>query len=366
MKNAHLAGPLLIILSTGAFAQSSVTLYGVIDSNVRYLTNASSTGNSLVEMGTGGMSESEVGIRGVEDIGQGVSAIFRIENRFFSGSGQSDPALPFWNTAFVGLRSATLGQLTLGRQTNTLVDTVTKVYASNPWIPYSNSFQPELTMTAGIWTSNLAKYAIRLGSLTGEASYAFGGDAGHTSYGSQMAFGLGWLPGGPVSLAAAYSAIRDSTNGSLAKLWTAGGSYTWDATQFHAGYYENRLDPGFSSYLNGPFTQEELMALKYLDFSSRRMMTAGITQTVSTTWHFSLNYWRTWQSGKTTDLDGTASQFQLVADYSLSRRTDVYLEGDYSLYRGDLIGAQLQGANALGSAVKSTQLGLAAGVRHQF
>jgi predicted porin len=136
------------------------------------------------------MSESELGVRGVEDLGQRVSAIFRIENRFFSSSGQSDPTLPFWNTAFVGLRSATLGQLTLGRQTNTRVDTVTKVYASNLWIPYSNSFQPELTMAAGIWTSNLTKYTMWLGSLAGKASYAFGKDAGHNSYGSQRAFDL--------------------------------------------------------------------------------------------------------------------------------------------------------------------------------
>lgn len=356
----------MIVSSTSAFSQSSVTLYGLTDANIRYMTNASADGKSILEMGTGGLSESRIGINGLEDLGQGLLAIFRIENRFFSNSGQADPALPFWNTAFVGLRSATLGQLTLGRQTNTLVDTVTRAYASNPWIPYANSFQPELTLTAGIWTSNLAKYIMRLDNVFAEASYAFGGDAGHTSYGSQMAFGLGWLPGGPINLAAAYSLTRDSTNGSLAKIWTAGGSYKWDATQFHTGYYENRLDAGFSSFLNGPFTQQELTALKYLDFSSRRMMTAGVTQSLGTAWHLSFNYWRTWQSGKTSSLDGSASQFQFVTDYNLSRRTDVYLESDYGLYRQDLIGAQLQGANALGSAPKSTQLGGTVGLRHQF
>ena len=366
MKTICLTGLCLVTVASSALAQSSVTLYGLTDLNIRYMTNTTRSGDSLVEMGSGGMSESRIGINGVEDLGQGLSTIFRIENRFFANSGQSDPALPFWNTAFVGLRSAKLGQLTLGRQTNTLVDVVTQAYASNPWIPYSNVFQPELTMTGGIWTSNLAKYTVHLGSFFGEASYAFGGVAGHTSYGSQTAFGLGWLPGGPVRLAAGYSVSRDSTNGSLAKNWTAGGSYTWVATQFHAGYYENRLDPEFSSFLNGPYTQQELTALKYLDFSSRRMMTAGVTQTVGAAWHFSFNYWRTWQSGKTADLDGTASQFQVVADYNLSKRTDVYLEGDYGLYRQGLIGAQLQGSNGLGSALKSTQLGLTAGLRHQF
>jgi predicted porin len=55
-----------------------------------------------------------------------------------------------------------------------------------------------------------------------------------------------------------------------------------------------------------------------------------------------------------------------VADYNLSKRTDVYLEADYSQYRGDLIGAQLQGVNGIGLAQKGTQLGAMAGLRHQF
>ena len=72
------------------------------------------------------------------------------------------------------------------------------------------------------------------------------------------------------------------------------------------------------------------------------------------------------QDGKTAKQDGSAGQYQLVADYNLSRRTDIYLEGDYALYRGDLIGAQLQGVNSIGLAQKGTQLGLMAGLRHQF
>jgi predicted porin len=76
--------------------------------------------------------------------------------------------------------------------------------------------------------------------------------------------------------------------------------------------------------------------------------------------------WRTLQDGKTSAQDGSAWQYQLVADYSLSKRTDVYLEGDYALYRGDLIGAQLQGVNGVGLAQKGSQIGLMTGLRHRF
>jgi predicted porin len=109
-----------------------------------------------------------------------------------------------------------------------------------------------------------------------------------------------------------------------------------------------------------------LAALKYTDFARRRMIMGGITQQVGNAWHFAANVWRTLQDGKTAKQDGSAWQYQLVADYNLSRRTDIYLEGDYAQYRGGLIGAQLQGVNGIGLAQKGTQLGLMAGLRHQF
>ncbi|HZZ02745.1 porin [Paraburkholderia sp.] len=366
MKVKYLAGAMVIFGSTGAVAQSSVTLYGLTDISVQYLTHVNRAGDSVIRAGTGGLSESRFGMYGSEDLGGGNAAIFHLENRFNLNNGQSDPALPFWNTAFVGLRSASLGSLTMGRQTNVLIDTVTRTYASNPWVPYDFAFQPEITMLGGIWSSNMAKYAIKLGDVIGEASYAFGGVAGNTSYGSQLAVGVAYVPAAPVRLGAGYMDSRDTANGAHSKSWTAGASYTWQSTQFHVGYFEDRLDAGFQQYLNGPFTAAALTALKFTDFSSRRMFSAGVVHSFSWPLRLSFNYWRTLQTGKTARLDGNASQFELVADYNLSKRTDVYLEGNYALYRGDLIGAQIQGVNGVGTSAKGTQLGLMAGLRHQF
>jgi len=125
-------------------------------------------------------------------------------------------------------------------------------------------------------------------------------------------------------------------------------------------------DAGFSTFANGPFAAPGLAALKYSDFKRRRMILGGITQQVGPAWHFAANVWRTLQDGKKQSQDGSAWQFQLVADYDLSKRTDVYVATDYSRYKGDLIGAQLQGVNAVGLAQKSTQLGVMTGIRHKF
>jgi hypothetical protein len=82
------------------------------------------------------------------------------------------------------------------------------------------------------------------------------------------------------------------------------------------------------------------------------MILGGITQQVGASWHLAANVWRTIQDGKAQSQDGSAWQYQVVADYDLSKRTDIYLETDYSRYKGGLIGAQLQGVNAPGLAQK--------------
>ncbi|CAG9271520.1 Outer membrane protein (Porin) [Paraburkholderia unamae] len=365
MKNTVIASVLLASVSSAASAQSSVTLYGIVDTDIRYVTNTNKNGDSSIGMGNGGLAESRFGVKGAEDLGQGLSTIFQLENRFYANSGQLDSAKPFWNTAFVGVRSKQWGELTIGRQSTTLISIVSQAYASNPWVPFSNVFLPEVIMVGGDRTSNLVKYTLRAADLYGQASYALGGVAGHSGYGSQTAVGVGWFPGA-VRIAGGYAVIHDSTNGAPAQIWTAGGSYTWNTTQFHAGYFQSRLSSNFMSYQNGPYSEQALSAIKYLDFSSRRMMSLGVTQSVGPALHLAFNYWRTWQTGKTEKQDGTASQFQLLADYYLSKRTDVYLEGDYGLYRQDLIGTTLAGLSSGGAPAKSTQLGVTVGIRHSF
>ncbi|HEY3599789.1 MAG TPA: porin [Paraburkholderia sp.] len=349
-------------------AQSSVTLYGIVDESVRYMTHVNRAGDSSIGLGNGGMSESRWGLKGIEDLGGGWTTFFKLENRFYINSGQSDPTLPFINEAQIGVQSNAYGRLIFGRQPNVLIEGMTiGGYGSNPWIPYNFSFQPEVTMSGGIWTSNQVQYQVRFRDLTFAAAYAFGGVAGHTSYGSQLGAAFAYSPkGGPLNVGGAYEESHDSVNGSVAKAWTFGGSYVWDETRFAIGYIVNRSDAGFSNFANGPFTAPVLAALKYTDFSQRRMILGGMTQALGNAWHVAVNVWRTLQDGKTSAQDGSAWQYQFVADYNLSKRTDVYLEADYSLYRGDLIGAQLQGVNSVGLAQKSTQLGLMAGLRHQF
>jgi predicted porin len=348
-------------------AQSSVTLYGVVDTSVRYLSNANTSGDGRFLMGPGGMSESRWGLKGVEDLGGGWSTFFKLENRFFLNNGQSDPTMPFFNEAVIGLQSPGYGQVVIGRQYNVMIEGVVMGgYSSNPWIPSDFNFQPEVTMTGGIWSSNQVQYHGRFKDFRISTAYSFSGTAGSMSNGSQYGVAAAYAPAnGPITLGGAYKATRDSLNGSDGKAWTVGGSYTWSKTRFALGYLVNQNDKGFSTFANGPFSAPGLAVLKYSDFKRRRMILGGITQEVGT-WHLAGNVWRTLQDGKKQTQDGNAWQFQLVADYDISKRTDVYLETDYSLYRDGLIGTQLQGVNSASLAQKGTQLGVMAGIRHRF
>jgi predicted porin len=349
-------------------AQSSVTLYGIADISIRYLSNADTAGNGRFLMGPGGMSESRWGMKGVEDLGGGWSTFFKLENRFFLNNGQSDPTMPFFNEAQIGLQSTSYGQVVLGRQYNVMIEGITMGgYSSNPWIPYNFNFQPEVTMTGGIWSSNQIQYHGKYKDFRLSTAYSFSGNAGHMAYGSQYGVAAAYAPAnGPFTFGGTFKETKDSLNGSDAKAWTVGGSYTWDKTRFALGYIVNQNDAGFSTFANGPFAAPGLAALKYSDFKRRRMILGGITQQVGPAWHFAANVWRTLQDGKKQSQDGSAWQFQLFADYDLSKRTDVYVATDYSRYKGDLIGAQLQGVNAVGLAQKSTQLGVMTGIRHKF
>jgi predicted porin len=351
-----------------AHAQSSVTLYGLIDTAIRYTTHADKAGDDKIQLANGGLSESEWGLLGSEDLGGGYRAVFQLEDRFFPNSGETDPGYPFFNTAYVGLVSPTLGRFTLGRQTNPLADAVLRTYVTASWLPTVYQFRPEVSMAEGVWTSNMAKYGVRWNDVTLELSYAFGGEAGSFGAGSQIGASIAYVPAWPLKLAAGYLDARDAVNSSAHfKAWTAGGAYTFGGTTVNFGWAMNREDPGFmGNFPNGPYTALQLTALKFNTFSEREMFFGGVTQLIGSSTHLSANMWRTLQDGKAASGDGNATQFQLLADYSLSRATDVYIEGDYSLYRGGLVGAQLQGFVGLSAAATTTQLATMVGLRHAF
>jgi predicted porin len=124
-------GCAVVAAAASAHAQSSVTLYGVIDEGIDY--NNNSGGHSLWAMRDGtydGVFGSRWGLRGTEDLGGGLSAIFKLENGFSLENGQlRQGGREFGRQAYVGLSHTSYGTLTLGRQYDSVVDFLQPVTA---------------------------------------------------------------------------------------------------------------------------------------------------------------------------------------------------------------------------------------------
>ncbi|RQS26486.1 porin [Burkholderia sp. Bp8989] len=377
-----------------SWAQSSVTLYGVIDVGLRYETrgvsygadgSVQSTGTKLSMANGGGLAESYWGIKAQEDLGAGNQVVFNIESHFDPGSGGITPkdSTNFFEISYVGLLSPTLGQLTLGRQYNVAFTGVTLAYGSNMWTgdqdPYVNVFKPENILLGGSRTSSMIQYAAQIGGLVLLAQYAPGGQAGHGAAGSQTGASIGWIPtDGKVKFSASFLRSRDDNTNAKFDIYTAGGSFTIGKFTVNAGYIENARDNDFTSFGNGPFSSTDLTGLGIISsdqianpsapggFNKRKMILAGLTYRVSAAVTVAVNGWWTRQTGYTTSFDGHAQQYQIVAGYALSKRDMLYAELDRSIYHGGLIGAQLVGLNGLAPTAGASQTGAMFGLRHYF
>ncbi|WP_306437249.1 porin [Cupriavidus taiwanensis] len=117
-----LIGGALSALAASAAAQGSVTLYGVADAAVDYVSaKGAAAGSAADKPGLTRLSSqgSYWGIRGSEDLGGGLDAIFQLEGNFSIDSGAS--STPFFNRdTFVGLRHRPVGALTLGVNTTSV------------------------------------------------------------------------------------------------------------------------------------------------------------------------------------------------------------------------------------------------------
>src|SRR5260370_36937450 len=104
MKKALLALAGLGTFAGVAHAQSSVTLYGIVDAGFVY--NNNSGGHKLYETRAGNLQGDRWGLRGTEDLGGGLKALFVLENGFnaFNGTlGQKGDE--YGRQAYVGLTS---------------------------------------------------------------------------------------------------------------------------------------------------------------------------------------------------------------------------------------------------------------------
>lgn len=161
--------------TTAASAQTSVQIYGIVDSGFARMTNVNSAGDSVTKMPSLTSSfPSRIGFRGTEDLGGGLQVFFNLENGLAMDTGtQQQGGRLFGRAANVGLKGA-WGTLTLGRQQNMTYISGLKTDVLGPNLFAIGSIDPYLPNSR---SDNAIGYMGNFSGLVLGATYSFGRDA---------------------------------------------------------------------------------------------------------------------------------------------------------------------------------------------
>ncbi|MFM0501432.1 porin [Paraburkholderia caffeinilytica] len=390
MKRSLLACGVLSICAGSAWAQSSVTLYGILDEGLNY--NSNSGGARLYNMSSSVLQGSRWGLRGAEDLGGGARAIFMVENGFDLGTGKmSQGGLLFGRQAYVGIASQ-YGRITLGRQYSPLDEMVGLLEAGTQWggsLAVHPGDMDNFDSTLRI--NNSVKYTNSFGGLSLGGLYSLGGVAGDFTHNQIWSVALGYV-NGPLVLGVGYLDVRDPNtsffgNGgspaavvggvpgnnmtaavysgyasaSTQGIFGTGFAYTIGAATV-GGTYSNIRFSGLGNKAAGPNPSGYKGSVTFNDievnfkYQFTPTLLAGVAY----------NYTRG------SSLNGADpakyNQFSAGVDYFLSKRTDIYVIGVYQAASGkDSTGhAAVAQINQLSASTSDRQGVVRLGIRHKF
>jgi len=327
MKKSLLALAIAGAFSGAAYAQSSVTLFGIVDTGIRY-SKGDDNGN-IWAMQNSGLNSSRLGVRGSEDLGGGLKANFWFEAAVNtdngSGSGTSTnnditgtnaslagaQGITFNRRMFVGL-SGGWGEWRMGRNYTPIFMQIT----SNDPFGTNGVGDTKAYALAGVTTTNAPQTIVRasnaieyltppgIGGIYAHLMYAFGekpSNAVNPDDGNVYGGRLGWA-GGFMDISAAYNHTE------LQSALTAGALTDYGAA----------LTLTFGAFK--PMFAWTNHRLEFVGTTPERTdVLAGIVMTFGATdIRASYNMYNV----KNTDND--AQQYALGAVYNLSRRTAFY------------------------------------------
>jgi predicted porin len=211
MKKVIFATLLLGASIGSAQAASSVTLYGIIDDGLNYISNAGGGRQIALSNSAGFILGSRWGLKGVEDLGGGYSAIFQLESGFNTSTGALTQSGSFFGRmAYVGVASSKFGNVKLGRQTVSLLDYVGILVPSETWAGTFGAHAGDVdNLDSSFRLNNSVKWtSVNYNGLTFGGMYGFGGQPGNFNRNSGFGFGA-LYSGGAFNIGAAYQDWQD-------------------------------------------------------------------------------------------------------------------------------------------------------------
>ena len=378
MKKTLLAAALLAGFAGAASAQSSVTLYGVVDGGLRYQqvsrNNLDGTNNFGVAYGQ--QSGNRFGMKGVESLGNGNNAIFMIESGFDLGNGTSQQGgRLFGRQSWVGVQNDAWGEVRLGRMlsltTDYLVNAVDPFGAGFGQLNMGNAFTSGNTLRLDnvlmYKTPTMSGFQAGLGYSFATGLSSNGGTTGYGFESSnntrQLTAGLKYA-NGPIYAAAsyekAYAANSTVVNGQSVNNWNIAGSYDFKVVKLAAGYGQTRDGFWAGSGAGGAGAQLAVApnstsnALVFAPNVGYNSYIVGATVPVNATSRVLLSWTMITPNSNLKDAFNASNQssYNLGYTYDFTKRTNLYT----------YVGQSVNYATV--DTAKSTVVGL--GMRHAF
>ncbi|WP_026436610.1 porin [Acidovorax sp. JHL-9] len=346
MKKSLIA--LAVLAASGAaMAQSSVTLFGIVDTAVGYVDHSGATGavdKSVYGLSTSGNLTSRLGFRGVEDLGGGLKAGFWLEGEIFGDNGNA-AGFNFQRRSTVSLMG-NFGEVRLGREllagysktSSYDLFSQTGIGQFMGWSAWGET----ATDAAGVRKNNMISYYTpNMSGFTGGISYAFdeqtSGKVGRY-IGGNVAY-----DNGPLSVALSFDRANLTSTVERDKL-TLGGSYNFGVAKAIAILQQTKDD-------RGVLAERKVNAYAL-----------GVSAPVGAG-EVKLQYALYDQKA----IDSKAHQISLGYVHNLSKRTAVYGTVAFMDNKdASNMGLSAKNLNTAGPGAGESQTGVQVGIRHAF
>ncbi len=391
MKKTLLAAALLAGFAGAASAQSSVTLYGIVDGGLRYNNVSYSNGNGASNFGLayGQQSGNRFGLKGVEDIGGGNKATFVLENGFDLGNGTlGNSGRIFGRAAWMGVESNSWGYVRIGRQLNFATE-----YVGLPVDPFGTGFgQLNMGTAFGVVNTDRISNAIKyqtpnMSGFQAGIGYSFAtgntalytpdangnGKAGTSGTGynfatsnnsRQLTLGAKYA-NGPFYAAASWDKLYADNGGALGRnasisSWNIAGTYDFKVVKLALGYGQTRDGAvlGQGTGVTGASSIAQKLGssgdLIFAPSVGANSYIVGLTVPVNPVSRVMLSWNMLSPNTNMQDAYNAQNQsaYNIAYTYDFTKRTNVYALFGYMNNVGTV------------DTAKSTLIGL--GMRHQF
>lgn len=366
MKKSLIA--LAVLAASGAaMAQSSVTLFGIIDSGIGYVNKANAAGDNKYGVYNSGNSTSRIGFRGVEDLGGGLKAGFWLEGEIFADNGGT--GLDFKRRSTVGLEGG-FGELRLGRdqvagynkpssydvfgQTG-----IAQFYGWTDWVGGALSSLGTVTATAdasGVRSDNIISYYTpNFSGFKGGFTYGFDEKTSGQYRAGQYFGGHIAYDNGPLSvtlgadqrkLSYSVATVPVQSDNAKKQMLTLGASYDFGVVKLS----------GIAQQVKYKFEGDNESA-KFNNYA------VGVSAPVGAAGVVKAQYALYDQKA----IDSKAHQLSIGYDHNLSKRTAVYGIVSYLKNKdASNLGLNSKGLNTTGPGAGNSQTGVQVGIRHAF